>query len=171
MKKELTFEEEIAEMMASDLTTEEVLKEIDELGPLDLENDPEFVADFMKGQITEDILQAMEEEGINKNQLAERLGKTRQYVSRILNETTNFTFETVAEIAVALNRKIEARIIDKKKYCLISSDYIKQDELEEFCNKTQIKESITKRNNLKFDNYKNITFNKSIKNENIVLTA
>ncbi len=150
---------------------EDTLKEIDKLEPLDLENDPEFVADFMKGQITEDILQAMEEEGINKNQLADRLGKSRQYVSRILNETTNFTFETVAEIAVALNRKIEARIIDKKKYCLISSVYIKEDELEEFCNKTQIEKNIKKRNGLDFKNYKKITFNKGIKNENINLTA
>ena len=154
-KEKTTMSKELTEWLESTPTYNEVLKDIDKLEPLDFENDPKFVADFMKGQITEDILLAMEEEGINKSQLAERMGKSRQYIGRILNETANFTFETVAEITCALNRKIEARIIDKKKYLLFSSVYIKQKELDEYCNKVQTKINVTKKRNVTNDNYKN----------------
>ena len=96
-------------------TTEELLKEIDKLDIPDWDKDPEFVADYLKGRITEDILTAMEEKGINKSQLAEKLGKSRQYVNRILNETANFTLDTLAKFACALDCEIEVKIMNKKK--------------------------------------------------------
>ena len=106
---------ELKEILENIPTTEEVLKEIDKLDIPDWDKNPEFVADYLKGQITEDILTAMEEKGINKSQLAEKLGKSRQYVNRILNETANFTLDTLAKFACALDCKIEARIISKKE--------------------------------------------------------
>lgn len=154
MSKEKTMSKELTEWLDSTPSHNKVLKDIENLGPLDLENDPEFVADYMKGQITEDILLAMEEKGINKSQLAERMGKSRQYIGRILNETANFTFETIAKIACALDRKIEARIIDKKKYLLLSSVYIKQEELDKFCTTTQFKKSLSKKLSFKNENDK-----------------
>ena len=119
-----TEELEVLEWLKEQPKTEEVLKKIEELEPIDWDSDPEFVANFAKGQITEDILKAMEEDNINKSQLAEKLGKSRQYVSRVLNETANFTIDSLAEIACALQRKVEARIIKKNKHLVVSADYV-----------------------------------------------
>jgi len=64
-----------------------------------LEKDPEFLQEYMVASIVEDILQVMDEEGISKSQLAKRLGKSRQYVGRVLNETANFTIKSVATVS------------------------------------------------------------------------
>lgn len=60
--------------------------------------------------ISVDILAAMKEEGVNKKQLAEKLGKSQQYVSRIMNETAKMDLEKLANIAIVLNRKVEIRM-------------------------------------------------------------
>ena len=75
-----------------------------------LEKDPEFLQDYVKASIVEDIFQVMEEEGISKSQLAERLGKSRQYVGRVLNESANFTIDTISNIAAALERDVVLRL-------------------------------------------------------------
>lgn len=75
-----------------------------------LEKDPEFLQEYMKASIVGDIIQAMEEEGISKSQLAERLGKSRQYVGRVLNETANFTIDSISKIAAALERDVVLRL-------------------------------------------------------------
>jgi len=75
-----------------------------------LEKDPEFLQEYMKATIVGDIFRAMEEEGISKSQLAERLGKSRQYVGRVLNETANFTIDSISKIAVALERDVILRL-------------------------------------------------------------
>lgn len=127
--KKFTSEElEVLEWLKGQPKNEEVLKKIKELEPIDWDNDPEFVANFAKGQVTEDILAVMEMEKINQSQLAERLGKSRQYVSRILNETANFTIDSLAEIAIALNRKIEVRMIGKTQHIFITDNYKIADE-------------------------------------------
>ncbi|MCK5852285.1 helix-turn-helix transcriptional regulator [bacterium] len=131
--KNTKISKELQKILDNTPTTEEVLKEIDKLEFPDLENDPEFVSDYLKGQITEDILAAMEENGMNKNQLARKLGNSRQYVNRILNETANFTLDTLAKFACALDCKIEARIVNKNKYLISSSAYKKESESELEC--------------------------------------
>ncbi|NOQ23528.1 MAG: helix-turn-helix domain-containing protein [Candidatus Aegiribacteria sp.] len=77
---------------------------------LRLEKDPEFLQEYMVANIVEDILQSMDEEGISKSQLAKRLGKSRQYVGRVLNETANFTIKSVARIAAALGKDVVLRL-------------------------------------------------------------
>jgi transcriptional regulator with XRE-family HTH domain len=104
-----SFESEIKGLLKGARPTKEVLREL-EARRVDLDNDPEFIADFLKAQFVEDVYKAMDETGINKNKLAEKLGKSRQYVGRVLNETANFTIETMAEISCALGKKIVIRI-------------------------------------------------------------
>ena len=70
--------------------------------PLDLLSDPLAQAEHAKAMVVEAVLEAMEEQGINQNELAARLGKSRQWISRILREKDNFTIETIARLAVAL---------------------------------------------------------------------
>jgi antitoxin component HigA of HigAB toxin-antitoxin module len=114
-------DKEIKELLKDTRTTEELLAELETIEPLDLKNDPEYVADFMKGMLIEDILDAMKEQGINKKELASRLGSKPQYVGRILNEKTNFTLETIASIACALGMQAQTRIYSKGEVLNITS--------------------------------------------------
>ena len=92
-----------------------------------LEADPLFLVEYMKATITSDIYTVMEEESISKTELAQRLGKSRQYVSRILNETANFTLDSVARIAAALRKDIVLRLVDYDDEVVIRP-FVKQEE-------------------------------------------
>lgn len=78
--------------------------------PLGLSTDPEFQLDYLKARFVEDVLAAMEEQGLNASDLARRLGRSRQYVSAFLNEKSNFTFESVARIAAAFGMQPAIRM-------------------------------------------------------------
>lgn len=58
-------------------------------------------------KITEEIWSAMERRGINKQNLAEKLGTGKSHVSQLLNGGRNMTLRTLADIAGALNQHIE----------------------------------------------------------------
>ncbi len=90
--------------------TKETLERLEELDLLALDRNPEFVADLLKGMVTEDIMRAMEDNGINRNQLAKKMGKSRQYIGRVLSEKANFTLERLAALACALDRDIAVRM-------------------------------------------------------------
>ena len=74
---------------------------------------PAFLADVSKGLIVEDILRAMETAGLNRNTLATQLGKSRQYIGKILDEEqpANFPIDTLAEISSALGIKLHVRML------------------------------------------------------------
>ncbi len=63
----------------------------------------EIVADYYNGYVVQRILQVMEESGVNQNELAKRIERSRQYVSKILNEKRNFTIQTLALFSCALD--------------------------------------------------------------------
>jgi antitoxin component HigA of HigAB toxin-antitoxin module len=113
MKKQVTLDEaalaEIKKMFADLPSVDEVSIQI-QADLTDFEKDPKFVAEFLKMQFVEDIYRIMAQQGLKPIQLAEKLGKSRQYVSRILNEKANFTFETVAAVTCALDARVAARM-------------------------------------------------------------
>ncbi|MBU0676494.1 MAG: helix-turn-helix domain-containing protein [Verrucomicrobia bacterium] len=92
--------------------SEQDLKEL-ESAVRALDSDAAFVADFLKGLFVEDVLRALEEEGVSQNALAGRLNKSRQYLSKVLNQDNrvNFTIDTMAEIGVALKRQLYIRLL------------------------------------------------------------
>ena len=79
----------------------------------ELDTDPEFLADYAKGLVVEDILRAMESAGMSRNALAGKIGKSRQYVSKILDEDrrVNFTIESLAEFSAALDLQLCLRML------------------------------------------------------------
>ena len=119
-KEELRLSPELQELLENTPSTEEAAAQLRQ-DLIDFESDPDFVAGFLKMQFVEDIFKAMHEQGINRNQLAAKLGKSRQYVGRILNENANFTLETLAEIACALDMHVAARLYFKDEYMVIQS--------------------------------------------------
>jgi antitoxin component HigA of HigAB toxin-antitoxin module len=44
------------------------------------------------------VINYMQENGLTRSDIADRLGVSQQYVSRILSGSTNFSFKSVAEI-------------------------------------------------------------------------
>ena len=80
----------------------------------DLENDPEFQAGCLKGHFVTAILDAMHVCNVSKSQLASQWGRTRQYLSKILNESNraNFTIDTMVELAMLLNRRLKIEVVE-----------------------------------------------------------
>lgn len=77
-----------------------------------LEEDPEFLAEYIKGSLVADIEEAMEQDEVNRTELAARLGSSKQYVSKVLNEEAlnNFTLDSIAKMAAALQRDVVLRL-------------------------------------------------------------
>lgn len=68
----------------------------------------DFQTDLLSGYFLDSVLAVMREDGVKGIELARRLGKSRQYLSSLLDENNrrNFTLSTIAEIAIALNRRV-----------------------------------------------------------------
>lgn len=101
--------EDLREFLKTYPTTEETLREF-EAYKRDLDLDPFFVAEYLKVQFTGDLHQAMEDAGISQSELANRLGESRQYVSKVLKEQANFTIESMAKLACALGLGLTIRL-------------------------------------------------------------
>lgn len=97
-----------------------LFQEIEKLPNLNLEQDPDFITDYLTGKIANDIQSLMEEKLISRAELAKRLGKSRQYVSRVLNETANFTLRSLAQISCALETDLNVNMKSKDKQEYIS---------------------------------------------------
>ena len=82
--------------------------------------DPKFIADHAKSLIVEDILRAMEAAGMTRNALAGKIGKSRQYVSKILDEDrrVNFTIDSLAEFSAALGIQLCLRMLPESERLL-----------------------------------------------------
>lgn len=52
------------------------------------------------------LVKYMESNGLNRNGLAERLGVSPQYISKILSGKVNFSFKSIAELEQKLNIKL-----------------------------------------------------------------
>lgn len=63
----------------------------------------EYHIEGAKLQLATLILDRMEELGVNQSQLAERIGVSRQSISKILNGYSNLTLARMVKIARALN--------------------------------------------------------------------
>ncbi|MEC6831250.1 helix-turn-helix domain-containing protein [Photobacterium toruni] len=60
--------------------------------------------------VTEDLLVMLDELNISKTELARRLGKSKSYISQILNGSRNMTLGSFSDICFALNFKPEIKI-------------------------------------------------------------
>jgi hypothetical protein len=60
-------------------------------------------------EATSEICDAMEEQGITRSQLAERLGKSKGYVSQLLDGRQNMTLRTLADVFLALGLAVHVQ--------------------------------------------------------------
>lgn len=61
-------------------------------------------------ETSEAIWKAMEQAGVSKVALAERLGTSKSNVTQLLNGSRNLSIRTLADIALALGCKVSVRL-------------------------------------------------------------
>lgn len=61
-------------------------------------------------EVTEAMTRALRSSGLTKTELAERLGKTKGFVSQVLGGGNNLTLRTLADIAGALGCKAQVQL-------------------------------------------------------------
>lgn len=83
----------------------EMFSKLESSGELDLE--------AAKVEIAEQIYLAMEQHKISRANLAERLGNSRAYVTKILQGTANFTLESLTKIAHCLDCELQLKMIPR----------------------------------------------------------
>jgi transcriptional regulator with XRE-family HTH domain len=72
--------------------------------------DPEFARLMAQGdlimEVTERLCELLEKEKISRKELADRLGKSKGFISQLLNGGRNLTLRTVADILHVLGYKV-----------------------------------------------------------------
>ena len=72
--------------------------------------DPEFARLMAQGdlimEVTETLCELLEKEKISRKELADRLGKSKGFISQLLNGGRNLTLRTVADILHVLGHKV-----------------------------------------------------------------
>lgn len=70
-------------------------------------DDPDYVAEQMVLAFGESMVECMSQRQFNRAELANRMGVSKAYITRILNGKPNMTIRTMAGIAVALKAKLD----------------------------------------------------------------
>ena len=92
--------------------------------PLDLEHDSDFIYEEIRIAYVELFLHEMRKKGMTQTDLAQKLGKTKQFVSRVLANTGNITLQTIAAFCAAIgipSDKILPRIPEPVYRCKAKS--------------------------------------------------
>lgn len=72
----------------------------------ELENDPEYLAYGLMVDLAAQVAKKLKAEGLKQKDLAKRLGKSEGWISRFMNDPTNFSIKKLVEIAVALGMEL-----------------------------------------------------------------
>jgi transcriptional regulator with XRE-family HTH domain len=66
-------------------------------------------------EVTEGIVKCMIEQGVRRTDLAERLGTSRAYVTKLLNGQENMTLKTLVRVANALEMKVDTKFVPRQR--------------------------------------------------------
>jgi transcriptional regulator with XRE-family HTH domain len=66
----------------------------------------DYKLESLELEVTERILEIMEEKGISRSELAERLGVSKAAISKLLNNGSNMTLKRLLTIAEALDHEV-----------------------------------------------------------------
>ena len=83
-----------------------------------MKNEPVYIIEGTLMQFVNKITIEMEEQGISKSALAQKIGKKPPFVTRVMQGNSNITLATMVEILVALGLKFDFQFksleVDKK---------------------------------------------------------
>lgn len=83
--------------------------------------DAEFYAEELILDLTEQIVAAMKELGVNRTELAARMGVSKAFVTKLLRGNTNVTLKTMASLARSLGCNINIEVCPKKNQQIIGN--------------------------------------------------
>ena len=87
----------------------------------ELETDPEFVAEGIAIDVTDEALHILEDLGHNQSWLANEMGVSRASVSALFNARPNLTLLRIARLAIALGVKPRI-LLDSDRWYIRSID-------------------------------------------------
>ncbi|MCH7226702.1 helix-turn-helix domain-containing protein [Haloferula sp. A504] len=65
-------------------------------------------------EFTESLLDRMKEQGVNRTELARRLGTSLAYVSKVLNQPGNLTVDSLVKISDAVGCDLRAHLLPRE---------------------------------------------------------
>lgn len=78
----------------------------------ELEQDPEYIANGLMIELAAQVAKKLQKEGLKQKDLADRLDKSPGWISRFMNDPTNFSIKKLVEIGVALDMRLEVKFKD-----------------------------------------------------------
>jgi transcriptional regulator with XRE-family HTH domain len=81
----------------------------------DLENDETYIAERNILEFTLQLHQLKEKKRISNKQLAEKVGVSSAYITKVFNGKANFTIATMTKLCRAIGGKIVIHVIDEKE--------------------------------------------------------
>ena len=75
----------------------------------------ESEAEYKKLMIVEDLLRLMKEQGINRTELAKRMGVPNSRITAMLKGTNNFTIETLVRAGRAIGAELQQTFVPIKQ--------------------------------------------------------
>ncbi|TAJ17319.1 MAG: XRE family transcriptional regulator [Dehalococcoidia bacterium] len=75
-----------------------------------LAHDPNYVAERLAIRFADRVAQIMDEEGTSRSELAEAMGVSRAYVTKIMTAPPNLTLRSLAAVALALEAQVEITV-------------------------------------------------------------
>jgi transcriptional regulator with XRE-family HTH domain len=82
----------------------------------DLEGDFDFRLESLIYRLTEKIAQKMDNNRLNRVQLAEKMGVSSAYVTKVMRGNPNFTLKTLLKLADALDQELVLSLKDKSRH-------------------------------------------------------
>jgi plasmid maintenance system antidote protein VapI len=73
-------------------------------------DDPDFIYEGLVLDFTEQVVRNMIATGTRRSELAERLGTSRAYVTKLLDGQENMTLKTIVRVANALDLKVDLKL-------------------------------------------------------------
>jgi len=75
------------------------------------EDSPEFWRTRLHLDLTTALQQAMQDQGVKRYELADRVGRARSFISKLMNSQSNPTLGTIARLARALGLRPALRLL------------------------------------------------------------
>lgn len=81
----------------------------------EVQNDEVFWVEKNKLDFAVKLLHSMERRGISKKELAERLGTSQAYITKVFRGNVNFTLTSMTKLVQALDSKLSIQIVPKEE--------------------------------------------------------